>query len=167
MWPKNDTGMKRSEEITWDFEALEKELKNLGAQILFSSILPVFQRGIESERWMSNYKGKANTMSLAFWITGFALWKMNCWQMMGGTSHGLGRVCLVTAWTTPSGELQTQLEGEEKHSLNIGSAGMDNGETDPQPLALQPNGQHTELSSQFYWTIGSIDTANVSSILLN
>ena len=46
----NDTAKRSYKEITADFEELGRELKNFGAQIVFSSILPVLGRGIERER---------------------------------------------------------------------------------------------------------------------
>ena len=46
----NDTAKSNFEEITSDFEVLGKKLKDFGIQIVFSSILPVLERGIERER---------------------------------------------------------------------------------------------------------------------
>ena len=45
----NDVAKWSYEEIKSDFEALGWKLKNFGAQIVFSSILPVLGRGIQRE----------------------------------------------------------------------------------------------------------------------
>ena len=45
----NDTAKRNFEETTSDFEALGRNLKDAGAQIAFSSILPILGRGRETE----------------------------------------------------------------------------------------------------------------------
>ena len=46
----NDRAESNSEKITSDFEALGRKLKDFGAQIAFSSMLPVLRKGIEREK---------------------------------------------------------------------------------------------------------------------